>query len=110
MKYLIFFILLFSFAGNLGAQTFVRATTDQSVETTINIAGKDFPGGIGKTGAVYIYRRSSKSGKRYKQYLGYKTPHTFEGQQVYRDKTITEFCVYELNNQGYPKKVVLNKQ
>ncbi len=96
------------FSGNLQAQTFSRANVaTESVSESITIAGKVFPGGTGKTGAVYITRTSAKSGNKYKQYLGYRTGKAFDGQPVYRNKAETEYCIYELGKTGYPKKVVL---
>jgi hypothetical protein len=99
---------LLAFTGNVNAQTFSRANVaTQSSTESITIANKVFAGGTGKTGAVYITRTSAKSGNKYKQYLGYRTGQSFDGQPVYRNKAETEYCIYELGRTGYPKKVVL---
>jgi hypothetical protein len=98
---------LFTLSGNVNAQTFSRAVATESITESITIANKVFAGGTGKTGAVYITRTSAKSGNKYKQYLGYRTGQSFDGQPVYRNKAETEYCIYELGRTGYPKKVVL---
>lgn len=69
----------------------------------IPIEGKTFNGGTTAKGQLFI-NRTSKSGKDYKQYLGYPTKETFNGQSVYTCKDQLKYWTLSLGRTGFPKR------
>lgn len=122
MRFIFSFFIVLSFltfapTATATAQTFARANPlvapanpigNASTEIII-VAGKRFAGGTSRTGSVYV-TRTSKAGKEYKQYLGYYTSKKFEGKAVFRNKDASQFFIYDLSRNGWPKKVMLVAQ
>lgn len=119
------FITLFfaCFVSFLSAQSFtVVNSAEVSADTVqIEIAGATFKGGYSRTGSVYIYRTSAKTGEVYKSYLGHKSSVnvTVNGQSlpVWSNKPVDRwdvdadavFFTYILGKTGFPSKVELKK-
>lgn len=120
----IFIIASFLFVSfAVSAQSFTVANSSKvSADTVgIEIAGKTFNGGYSRTGSVFIYRTSAKSGEVYKSYLGHKSTVnvTVDGQNlpVWSNKPVdrwdvdpdAEFYTYVIGKTGFPSKVELKK-
>lgn len=120
----IFITLFFAcFVSFLSAQSFTVANSSKVAADTvqIEIAGASFKGGYSRTGSIFIYRTSAKSGEVYKSYLGHKSTVnvTVDGQtlpvwsNVPFDKwdidPDAKFYTYVLGKTGYPSKLELKK-
>lgn len=119
------FITLFfaCFVSFLSAQSFTVANSSKVAADTvqIEIAGATFKGGYSRTGSVFIYRTSQKSGEVYKSYLGHKSTVnvTVDGQNlpVWSNVPIdkwdvdagAKFFTYIIGKTGYPSKLELKK-
>lgn len=120
----ILIVLSFLFVSSLvSAQSFTVANSSKvSADTvSIEIGGKSFKGGYSRTGSVFIYRTSQKSGEVYKSYLGHKSNVTVnvDGHTlpVWSNKPVdrwdvdpdAEFYTYVIGKTGYPSKLELKK-
>lgn len=114
-------LFLVSLSFTSFSQTFT-VKSGKAALTSVEIAGKDFQGGMSRTGSTYIMRTSQKTGKDYKSYLGHKSSKTVtvENQTfpVWSNKpydkweveTDVKFYYYVISEKtNYPKKVYLTR-
>lgn len=58
----------------------------------------------------HYYLRTSKAGNVRREYLGYSTDLTIDGESVYSNRDVTTFYVVRLNRNGYLSKYELARK
>lgn len=104
------FIIVLSYNAAT-AQSFKLAQTKVSKSITVEtvtIDGAQVQLKKLATGNYYVDRVSAKSGKQYKQYLGYKTAHLYNGSEfIYSNKDETKYWILGFTRNGTLKKLEL---
>jgi hypothetical protein len=109
---IIAFVLFTAITASAQGFSEVQTSSKSSSEPiTITVDGKKFNGDVTSSGNVWIMRKSVKSGKEYRQYLGADTKRTFSkaGKEYpvfvknHRDGT-KSFYYYTIGKTGFPSQ------
>ena len=109
---LIALFLSFGMVGSVNAQSGFKLAKKVQIEKVsyqLTIEGKVFEVFRTEKGQNYVLRVSKKTGKEYKQYLGYEYGERFNGLSVYTDSKEERFWVLGLNASEFPSRIYLTK-
>ncbi len=122
MKSILTVITALLIVSSVNSQTFRLKTTEdaEKVKTEqLNIEGKVFECRVSESLNYSIERVSQKTGKAYRQYLGYyigkelklldSTSLQYVEKPVFSNKDQSKYWVFTLNSNGWPKKIYLTK-